>query len=256
MKRNIIRIDESKCNGCGACVPGCHEGALQIIDGKARLVKDIYCDGLGACLGHCPTGALIVEEREAPAFDEQAVKQHLARMNAPAPAPASAQPEKPMACGCPGSMMRELKGPAKMATPSPAASDTGEAWAPSALRQWPVQLKLVPPHAPYLAGAEIVVCADCVPFAIGDFHHRYLKGRAVLVGCPKLDDLEYYYEKLEEVFETAKPSKVIVLRMQVPCCGGIAQAVQDAHAKKIPQTPLEVHVIGIEGEIERKVIVG
>lgn len=256
MKRKIIRIDEDKCNGCGACVPGCHEGALQIVDGKARLVKDSYCDGLGACLGHCPTGALIVEEREAEAFDEQAVKQHLARQS-PKPAtiaPAPAHGHHHHGGGCPGSMMRDMRGPTPP-KPVPTATAADETWAPTALRQWPVQLMLVPPHAPYLAGAEIVVCADCVAFAVGDFHQRYLKGRAVLVGCPKLDDLQYYYEKLEEIFETAKPSKVIVLRMEVPCCGGIAAAVKDAHAKKIPQTPLEVHVVGIEGEIQRQVIV-
>ncbi|MCE5252343.1 4Fe-4S binding protein [bacterium] len=240
MIRKIIEIDEEKCTGCGLCVPNCVEGALRIIDGKARLVSETYCDGLGACLGECPEGALSIEEREAGEFDEEAVQKYLA--------PESHRSDDMLsACsgGCPGSLARTFD----TADTDTVKTDTPE---PSQLRHWPVQLMLVPPRAPFLKGADIVVCADCVPFAVPDFHHRYLKGRAVLVGCPKLDNLPYYREKLLEIFRESKPVRITVLRMEVPCCSGIAHAVIDARNRACPDVLLEVHIVSISGDTIRK----
>ena len=269
MKRKIIEIDEAKCTGCGLCIPGCKEGALQIVDGKAKLVADVYCDGLGACLGECPQGALQVIEREAVEFDETKVNQHLASLGRPA-----MHADKHDSNGnhhehhhghghghghgrhghshghggCPGSAQRQFQRPAAM-TPA-ATADKGEA--PSELTHWPVQLMLIPPHAPFLQGAEIVLCADCVPFAFPDLHAAYLRNRAVLVGCPKLDDLGYYEEKLTAIFQQAAPKSVVVLRMEVPCCGGLVAAAQAAYEKARATFPLEAHIFGIQGGIMRK----
>jgi len=255
--RNIVKIDEDKCNGCGLCVPGCAEGAIRIINGKAKLVSETYCDGLGACLGHCPQGAITLERREAEAFDEAAVEAHLQRHEkvSPPAAPAGTcpgaamrvlKPDAQVAGGCPGAAMRAMKPQAAQ------AFDTPEAAPPSQLGHWPVQLHLVAAGAPFLAEADLVVCADCVPFAVADFHARYLAGRAVVVGCPKLDDIEAYHRKLHDIFAVAAPRRITVLRMEVPCCGGLAQAAIDARTTARPQAPLEVHVIGIEGEIPIK----
>lgn len=244
MKRSIIQIDEEKCNGCGLCVPNCAEGALQIIDGKARLVGDILCDGLGACLGHCPQGALTIEEREAVEFDEKAVHEHLKK-------------EEPLPCGCPSTAMQTIKPQhggcpgSAMRTMTPQAAPESRSTGASELTHWPVQLRLVPPNAPFLKNADLVICADCVPFAVPDFHARYLFGRAVVIGCPKLDDVAYYKQKLVEMFKASRPMRVTVLRMEVPCCGGLAQIALEARAEAIPDTPLEVHVIGIQGGITR-----
>lgn len=229
MQRQIIRIDEEKCTGCGKCVLACAEGALAIVDGKARLVGEAYCDGLGACLGECPEGALTIEERAAAAFDGEAVERRLAR----------GEPE-PLPCGCPGASVRAL-------APDPAPTQPRGSSTPSRLSHWPVQLRLVPPGAPFLRGAEILVCADCVPFAIPDFHERYLAGRAVLVGCPKLDDLDYYRDKLRAIFEQARPTSITVLRMEVPCCSGLAHAVAEARDAAAPDCPLEIRVVEIHG---------
>lgn len=246
--RKIVKIDEEKCDGCGLCVPACAEGAIQIIDGKAKLVSEMYCDGLGACLGECPQDAISIEERDAADFDEMAVEMHLASMrkdapaHTPTPAPAAPQ-EKPVFPSCPGSSMRRF-------VPDVAERQSaGKPEESSMLGHWPVQLMLVPPHAPFLKNAELLICADCVPFTVPDFHSRYLAGRAVLVGCPKLDDLNYYYEKLKAVFAEAAPRKITVLRMEVPCCGGIAQVAVQARNEIAPKTPLEVHTIGIQGGI-------
>ncbi len=261
MKRKIIEIDEDKCNGCGLCVPGCKEGALQIIDGKARLVSDVYCDGLGACLGECPQGALKVVERDAPEFDEKAVEAHLRTIGRPplaghgphgaAPSPTPAQGHGHShghGVGCPGSALRRMS-----PSPTPTTAATGgvpaDAPPPSQLGHWPVQLMLVPPHAPFLKDADLVLCADCVPFAVPDFHARYLQGRSVLVGCPKLDDAAFYQEKMAAIFQQARPRRVTVLRMEVPCCGGLAHLAQQARAQAGVATPLEIHVIGIQGGI-------
>ncbi len=258
MKRQIIEIDEAKCNGCGRCVPGCKEGALQIINGKARLVSEVYCDGLGACLGECPQGALKVVEREAPGFDEKAVDEHLRRIGRPpmagqAPSPAH-EPDHghthgQAGGGCPGSALRHLAPTAPVREGPATGERTFGSPPPSKLSHWPVQLMLVPPHAPFLQGADLVLCADCVPFAIPDFHSRYLDGRAVLVGCPKLDDAGFYQEKMTAIFQQARPRKTTVLRMEVPCCGGLARLAREARAAAGVSTPLEVHVIGIQGGI-------
>ncbi len=233
--RKIIHIDEEKCDGCGLCADACHEGAIQIVDGKAKLVSESYCDGLGDCLGECPQGAITIEEREAADFDEEAVKRHMAARDTGSPIHA-----------CPGSAARSLR-PTSGGAPSGAA---GDADAPSRLGHWPVQLMLVPPGAPFLKESDLVVAADCVPFAMAGFHERYLGDRALVVGCPKLDDLGHYYEKLKDMFRQATPRSITVVRMEVPCCGGITKAVAQAREETVPGTPLEVHTIGIRGEIK------
>jgi Fe-S-cluster-containing hydrogenase component 2 len=241
MIRNIINIDEEKCNGCGLCVPSCAEGAIQIVDGKARLVSEIYCDGLGACLGECPEGALTIIEKEAEEFDEEAVDKFLAEKKNVETTPLNAP-----ACACPGSALRSFESVTEQ-------GEEAEAGAVSHLEHWPVQLMLVPPSAPFLKGRDIVVCADCVPFAFPDFHRRFLKGRAVLVGCPKLDNLEYYAKKLTAIFKEAQPASITVARMEVPCCGGIASVVTAARDKAAPDTPLITNIVGVKGEILQEV---
>ncbi len=243
--RKIIEIDEEKCDGCGDCVPSCAEGAIQIIDGKAKVVSETYCDGFGACLGECPQGAITMVERESADYDEEAVKRHLAELDkkkiitlpiiesAPIPAPAPGR--------CPGSAMKGFNQQNQAHLP-----DTGNN-SQSQLKHWPVQLMLVPPHAPFLKGADILVCADCVPFTVPDFHSRYLTGRALLIACPKLDDLQYYHEKLKEIIREAAPKKLTVLKMEVPCCTGIAQATVQARNEVAPEVPIEVITCGIQG---------
>ncbi len=252
--REIVKIDEEKCDGCGLCVPSCAEGAIQIVDGKAKLVSEVFCDGLGACLGECPLDAITIEEREADNFDESAVEQHLAGLkedaaqngSKPSPAPPhhghAAEAGHPPSC--PSAVMRRFDQPANASAANDAPTE------PSQLGHWPVQLMLVPPQAPFLKNQDVLVCADCVPFTVPDFHSRYLAGRAVLVGCPKLDNLEFYHEKLKAIFAEAAPRKVTVLRMEVPCCGGIAQVAVDARNEVAPEIPLEIHTIGIRGDIQ------
>ena len=240
--RMIVKIDEEKCDGCGLCVPACAEGAIQVIDGKARLVSETYCDGLGACLGDCPLDAITVEEREASDFDEAAVEQHLKQIEQKAAMPQHAAPS------CPGSAMRQF-------TQQPAAhSASAEPMGPSQLNHWPIQLMLVPPGAPFLKNADLLICADCVPFTVPDFHQRYLAGRALVVGCPKLDDLQFYFEKLKEIFAEASPRKITVLKMEVPCCSGIAQVAIQARNEVIPDTEIDVHTIGIRGGFQCETI--
>jgi ferredoxin len=244
--RQIIRIDEEKCDGCGDCVPACHEGALAIINGKAKLVNDVYCDGLGACLGKCPKGAITIEERDAVAYDEDATARHIAmlkiRQTMTAPTPMG---------GCPGSANRTL-------TPAVASHPNSTNAAPgvSELRTWPVQLKLVAPNAPFLADADLLLCADCVPFAVPDFHSRFLAGKVLLVGCPKLDDLNFYHQKLMTIFAETKPRSITVLKMEVPCCTGIAQAALNAISSVSPELPASVYTIGINGDIRQERIIG
>jgi ferredoxin len=239
MMRKIITINEDLCNGCGQCANKCAEGALQIIDGKARLVSEVYCDGLGACIGECPLGAITIEEKEARPFDEQAVHKHLSLKNV------EEKPVEPsLACGCPGSAMRSFtKREAQVKEPLHTLCMESE------LTTWPVQLSLVPVHASYLKGADILISADCVPFALPDFHRRFLRDRVVLVGCPKLDDISFYREKLRDIFLLAKPSSIAVLRMEVPCCGGIARAVISARDEAVPEMPVEIHTVGIRGDV-------
>jgi len=247
--RTIIEIDEDKCDGCGICIDSCHEGALALVDGKAKLVSDIYCDGLGDCLKDCPQGAIRKIQREADEYSQTAVDQRLQKLGRkPAPAfpelneiPACpTPPQAPAGGGCPGSAMKRFEQSQPLG---------GQATGPlrNELGHWPVQLMLVPPHAPFLKGADLLICADCVPFAVPDFHSRYLAGKAVVVGCPKLDNLEHYFEKLTAMFAEAQPRTITVLRMEVPCCGGIAQAAVQARDRAGLTIPVDVYTVGIRG---------
>jgi len=236
--RKVVRIDEERCDGCGDCVPSCAEGAIALVDGKARLAADVLCDGLGACLGECPQGAISIEEREAAAFDEAAVARHLGR--------APAAPHAPAPAGCPGSTPRALprRGLAVVSEPAGPAARAGG----GALAHWPVQLRLVPAGAPFLAGADLLVAADCVPFAYPAFHADLLTGRAVVVGCPKLDDLPAYAEKLTSILRRPDgPVGVTVARMEVPCCAGIAAAVRHAAEHAGRDVPVREVVVGVDG---------
>lgn len=235
MHRKIVRIAEDKCNGCGQCVKACAEGAIALVDGKARLVSDTYCDGLGACLGECPQGAITIEERSADAFDEEAAKKHVHKLQ-------QSKAKEKLPCGCPGTMARQMK------RQPPAAACTGQG-EQSQLTHWPVQLKLVPPAAPYLEGADLLLVADCVPFAFAGFHTRFLSGRAVVIGCPKLDDAQYYIEKLATILKTAAPRSVTVVHMEVPCCSGLTRIAHLAHEEAELDIPLRDVTIGINGEV-------
>ena len=226
MIRRIIHIDEEKCNGCGKCVHACHEGAIDLVDGKARLMREHYCDGLGDCLPSCPTGAITFEEREAPAYDEAAVK--------------AAQAAKPAAhTGCPGSRIRQ------MAAKAPVAA--GES-VPGQLTNWPVQIKLAPTAGPTYAGRDLLIAADCTAYTYGDFHRRFLSGRTLLIGCPKLDMVDYS-EKLTAIFRGNDIRSVTLLRMEVPCCGGLEHAVKTALAASGKDIPLTVQVVNIDGTL-------
>jgi NAD-dependent dihydropyrimidine dehydrogenase PreA subunit len=261
MIRKIVEIDEARCDGCGDCIPSCAEGAIALVNGKARLSADRLCDGLGACLGECPQGAIRVVEREAEAFDEAAVAAHLARGPSLRVAPSSGGGPG-AASGCPGSRAMDL-GPVRAAGPAarsralsvlPAerAPAAGPAPAPvggSRLTQWPVQLHLVSTSAPYFQGADLLVAADCVPFAYARFHEDLLAGRRLVVGCPKLDDIRFYAEKLAELFRRSDLRSVTVVKMEVPCCGGIAWAVRQALASSGRALPLEEITVGIRGDL-------
>jgi len=250
--RKIVKIDEEKCDGCGQCVPACAEGALQIIDGKARLVSDTYCDGLGACLGKCPQGAITIEEREAEEFDEEVAEEHLKRRGLGEAESASkgAAADRMLAAGCPGSAVRTLRGVRERGHWSGTAEvDERE----SLLGNWPVQIKLVPVRAPYLDGARLLISADCAPFALGDFHREFLEGKVLLVGCPKLDDAELYRRKLAEIFRRNEIQAIEVVHVEVPCCYGLVRIVRLAledSGKDIPTTLTEV---GIRGEVRKTV---
>jgi len=241
--RKLIRIDEAKCDGCGECVTSCAEGAIAVIDGKARLVSEIYCDGLGACLGHCPQDAITIEERDAAAFDEAETRKHLARLQgkpAAAPMPVMETPHQ-----CPGSAMHSFGRPA---TTAPVASNSAGPM-PSELTNWPIQLTLVPPMAPYLKGADILLVADCVPFAYANFHRHFLKGKPVIIGCPKLDQMDLYAKKLAEIIRVARPKSLMVLHMEVPCCSGFTRLAQHALSVTESTIPLTDVTVGIRGEV-------
>ena len=237
MKRKIIRIDESKCDGCGLCASACAEGAIRIIDGKARLVSETYCDGLGACLGECPAGALTIEEREALVFDEKAVQEHM-KKERPAEHPPAAHHG-----GCPSARRMDF-GPSQ---PEPSGRDKP---ARSALSHWPVQLHLISPAAPYFQNADVVLAADCVAYALGGFHENYLRGRRLSIACPKLDsDQEEYVEKVRCLIDEAKINTLTVMIMQVPCCSGLlAMAKRAAQAAK-RKVPVKAVVVGLKGDI-------
>ena len=255
MKRKIVTIDPELCNGCGLCISACHEGALQLVDGKAKLVSDSYCDGLGACLPECPTNAIKIVEREADPFDEAAVaakmaagKGHAAAPAAPAPAPvpAPAPAAPPLGCGCPGKMAKTIVRPP--AAPAPAAGDAPAAAQTSALVNWPVQIKLVPVNAPYLKNAALLIAADCTAFAYADIHRKFMRNKVTLIGCPKLDEGDYA-EKLTAIIQSNDIKSVTVLRMEVPCCAGIANAAMRALQASGKMIPWQVVTIATDGAI-------
>jgi Pyruvate/2-oxoacid:ferredoxin oxidoreductase delta subunit len=247
--RKIVKIDEERCNGCGLCVPNCAEGALQIIDGKVKLVSEKFCDGLGACLGHCPQDAITVIEKEAEDFDEKAVEVHLHKKHEVKPEP-KPQPQPVPFTGCPSSRTMHFEVPKAMANTGSTSPSV------SMLTQWPVQLKLVPINAPYFQDADLLIAADCVPFAYPDFHRDFLKGKAVVVGCPKLDDVQLYREKLTEIFKANSIKSITVPYMEVPCCFGLVKATEDAIAASGKDIPLKKVKIGIRGDIKPEEQVG
>lgn len=273
MLRSIIRIDEDKCTGCGLCIPNCPEGAIQMIDGKARLVSDLMCDGLGACLGHCPEGAITIEKREAEAYDERKVmvnivkagantiKAHLTHLKDHGQTEyydqavaylkqhnvAIPQEEKTMAthapAGCPGSRMMSFD------KETPAAQDL-DGTRPSALTHWPVQMHLISPNAPHYKNADLLLAADCTAFAMGDLHKDYLKGRKLAIACPKLDEgQEIYVEKIKALVDEARINTLTVMIMQVPCCGGLLQIAREAVAQATRKVPIKCVVVGLQGQI-------
>jgi Pyruvate/2-oxoacid:ferredoxin oxidoreductase delta subunit len=243
MKRDIIQIDEDKCNGCGLCIQGCHEGALALVDGKARLVSEAYCDGLGACLPECPTGAISIVSRDAAAFDEAAVQAHQQPHTHPA------APE-PLACGCPGTQARAMGRSARAAAPVTARQPDQAAAeeALSELAQWPVQIKLVPVGAPYLDGARLLIAADCAAYAHAAFHQTFMRGRVTLIGCPKLDGVDYA-GKLGDILRHHSIKSILVVRMEVPCCGGLEHAVRQALLTCGKMIPWQVVTLSTDGRI-------
>ena len=234
MKRRIIEIDENKCNGCGACAAACHEGAIAMVDGKARLMRDDYCDGLGDCLPTCPTGAITFVEREAAAYDEQAVMENKQR---------KMQKEgMTLPCGCPGSQSRNIQRQEAHTVETPQAQQT------SCLSQWPVQIKLVPVNAPYFDGARLLIAADCTAYAYANIHQEFMRGHVTLIGCPKLDAVDYS-EKLTEIIRNNDIKSVTVLRMEVPCCGGLEHAAVTALKNSGKFIPWNVVTFSVDGRI-------
>jgi ferredoxin len=278
MKRNIIRIDEEKCTGCGQCMPNCPEGAIQIIDGKARLVSDLFCDGLGACLGHCPEEAISIEEREAEPYDERSVMENVAKQGPnvikahlehlkghgqveywrqavaflkekglPNPEDAPAPQDAAHAhSGCPGS--RSLRFAGSGAGPKDEQGRRG-----SHLSHWPVQMHLISPMAEQYQGADVLLSADCVAYTVGDFHKDFLKGKALAIACPKLDEgQEIYIEKIRALIDDAKINTLTVMIMQVPCCRGLLQLAKEAAAQASRKVPVKCIVVGLQGDILRQ----
>lgn len=247
MMRNIITINEELCDGCGLCVAGCAEGAIEIIDDKARLVAEKYCDGLGACLGECPRGAITMTQREAEAFDEDAVEQRLEAIKAAAVAKVfQGGHAANLACGCPGTAMATFA--PKQGKPSAQSQAAGE----SALSHWPVQIRLVPPHASFLKGADLLVAADCAPAAYPRLHQELLPGKVILIGCPKFDDVEDYTRRFAEIFQQAGIKSVTVLSMEVPCCAGLAGIVRQALFVAGARIPFREIIVTRQGELSEK----
>jgi len=243
MKRKIVRIDEEKCNGCALCVPACAEGAIEIVDGKARLAAENLCDGLGACLGDCPENAIIIEEREADAFSEEAVE---ARLDSLGQGQESAAPTPAFVCPSSRVISHERSGGGEKAVVEGEVS--------SELTHWPVKLQLVPPTAPFFRGKELVIAADCAPVAYGDFHRRFLKDRAVVIHCPKFGDQSYVLEKLTELFRSAGCTGVTILRAEVPCCAGLTYAVHEALKASGADLPVREIVVGLKGDLRESPI--
>lgn len=250
MKRDILRIDEELCNGCGQCVPNCHEGALQVIDGKVRLVSELLCDGLGACIGHCPEGAITIETREVEPYDEIRVMEevhHYNKIQVPQPQP---QPQPLIhnhhqhnGVACPGSKAMVIE------RPEPKINNHLQNQ-PSELRQWPVQMHLINPGASYFAGSDLLLAADCVAFSMGGFHSKHLKGKSLAIACPKLDHgTESYVQKLTSLIDIAKVNTITVMMMEVPCCGGLLQMVKNALGNASRKVPVKRMVVGINGEV-------
>lgn len=264
MIRKIIKINEEKCNGCGLCAAACHEGAIGMVDGKARLLREDYCDGLGDCLPACPTGAIAFEEREAPAYDHEAVMAAKAESQGEEDNGGSGKDEDrvggPLPCGCPGTMSRTIQRKKEETAQSLKANEAAAAAAgweagalsgaavESRLSQWPVQIKLAPANAPYFQGASLLIAADCTAYAYGDFHRRFIRGKVTLIGCPKLDEGDYA-EKLTEILGRNDIKKVTVVRMEVPCCGGIENAVKRALSASGKMIPWQVVTISTDGRI-------
>ncbi len=242
--RKIVKIDEELCDGCGQCVPGCAEGAIEIIDEKARLVSESYCDGLGACLGECPNGAITIVEREAEDFDEEAVEVYLKEKEK-----AEKPVEPPLACGCPSTHVQTFipKTPDKRGLTEGSRPATE-----STLSHWPVQINLVPPSAPFLKGADLLIAADCAPLAYPDFHKDFLKGKVVMIGCPKFDNVEDYILKFTEIFKVAGIKSVTSLIMEVPCCSGLPMIVKRAMDAAGKDIPMEEIVISTKGDILKR----
>lgn len=268
MKRKIITIDEERCTGCGQCIPNCPEGALQVIDGKARIVNDLFCDGLGACIGHCPEGAISIEEREAEKYDERKVmenvikqgenviKAHLKHLKdhnqheylqeavtfLKERGMAVPVPEQPaLLCGCPGESVKDFRKEHRIQSEAPSVSQ---------LRQWPVQFMLVPPHAPFLKDADVLIASDCVPCAYPGFHANLLKGKMLLVGCPKFDNIELYRKKLCDIIKNNTISSITVAIMEVPCCFGLYQLVLEAVTESKKEIPVKKCIVTIKGELQ------
>lgn len=241
MKRNIIKIDEDKCTGCGLCITNCAEASLAIVDGKAKLVREALCDGLGACIGHCPEGALTIEVRDAEEFDEAVVHERIEALKKEEEAKKAHAPFH-SGCGCPSANLATIKPAA-----APITNSCGPT--PSQLTQWPVQLALLPPTAPFFQDADLLIAADCVPFSYPDFHKDFLAGKSLAVFCPKLDNAEAHYAKLKEIFAKSTVKSVTALRMEVPCCGGLVAMVKMAIKESGKDIPFKEVVIGRDGKI-------
>ena len=233
MKRNIVKIHEDTCIGCGLCVNACQEGALEIVNGKAKLMSDSYCDGLGNCLPNCPVNAIEIIERDAEKFDKELVEKRLNKKN---------KASEPMACGCPGQQAREIKHVEKEVIQSQKVELSSQ------LRQWPVQIKLVSPNAPYLDGAHLLIAADCTAFAYANIHEDFMKGKITLIGCPKLDEVDYS-EKLTDIIKNNDIKSVTVLRMEVPCCTGIVNAVKTALINSSKMIPWGFKIVTTDGNL-------
>jgi NAD-dependent dihydropyrimidine dehydrogenase PreA subunit len=239
LKRKIIEIDESRCDGCGQCVIGCAEGAMALMDGKAKVISDNLCDGLGACIGECPQGALQIIEREADAYDEAAVEAHLDTQKGE-----EKLPEKKMACGCPSTQIQSFS-----PCPSSQIKTQPTDGQGSALSHWPVQIRLVPPTAPFLKGADLLVVADCVPVAFPSLHQELLKGKAIMIGCPKFDDAEEYIEKFAAIFKISGIKSITAVVMEVPCCSALPMMVKKGRENAGSQLPINQIVVSTRGNI-------
>ncbi|GAB6138076.1 ATP-binding protein [Halanaerobaculum tunisiense] len=257
--REIISIDEDKCTGCGECITGCHEGALQLVDGVAKLVNEEFCDGFGDCIGECPTGALTIEEREAKEFDLESTEEHVKELRGEDAVEEMMEAQEEHAedqtidhnpdhghghqGGCPGSRMRKMN-------KSQPKSDQEEVEVESQLEQWPIQINLLPATAPYFKNADLLVTADCVPAAYGNYHQKMLPGKAVAMGCPKLDDGQAYVDKLTAIIEANDLNSITIARMEVPCCGGLVRIVEQAIENAESDLDLEIETVGINGELK------